>query len=210
MAWFMELDNKVPNLTSASAQYVNATRDPERTPNTYAVTWQYDNFVATLSNAVMPGVEHPEENYGNWFYGNRGVMLVNRLGYDIRPTGGGGRGRGAGGGGRGQGQAGAAGAAAAPAGQGGRGGRGGAPAAPASPLIEPKKVWDLNGRSEAPNTPFAMATKMHVRNFLDSVKSRQKPVCDMEAGFAASIPCLLANVAIQQEKTVKWDGNKAV
>jgi predicted dehydrogenase len=198
MAWFMKLDNKAPLLTSASAQYVNQARDPERTPNTYAVTWQFENFVATLSNAMIPGVEHPEENYGNWFYGNRGVMLVNRFGYDIRPRAagggrGGGRGRGAGGrGGRGE-----AGDAAAPA------------APPPPPPIEPRKVWDLNGRSEARGTEFAFATRRHVRNFLDSVKSRQKPVCDVEAGFAASLPCLLANVAIQQERTVKWDGNEA-
>ena len=70
-------------------------------------------------------------------------------------------------------------------------------------------MWDPNGRSEARGTEFAFATRRHVRNFLDSVKSRQKPVCDVEAGFAASLPCLLANVAIQQERTVKWDGNKA-
>jgi predicted dehydrogenase len=190
MAWFMKLDNKAPLLTSASAQYVNQTRDPERTPNTYAVTWQFENFVATLSNAMIPGVEQPEENYGNWFYGNRGVMRVNRFGYDVRPL--------AAGGGRG-------------GGRGGRGGRAGGatPAAGPLPPIEPKKVWDPNGRSEARNTEFALATRRHVRNFLDCVKSRQKPVCDVEAGFAASLPCLLANVAIQQEKTVKWDGNKA-
>jgi hypothetical protein len=70
-------------------------------------------------------------------------------------------------------------------------------------------VWNPDGRSEARNTEFAFATRRHVRNFLDSVKSRQKPVCDVEAGFAATLPCLLANVAIQQERTVKWDGNKA-
>ena len=159
------------------------------------MTWQFENFVATLSNAMPPGVEHPEENYGNWFYGNRGVLLVNRFGYDIRPlpTGGGRGGRGdAGRGGRGEGR-----------------GTGAAPAAPPPPPIEPKKVWDMNGRSEARETEFAFATRRHVRNFLDSVKSRQKPVCDVEAGFAASLPCLLANVAIQKEKTVKWDGNKA-
>ena len=190
MAWFMKLDNKAPLLTSASAQYVGSTRDPERTPNTYAVTWQFENFIATLSNAVIPGVEHPEENYGNWFYGNRGLMLVNRLGYDIRPVGAGGRG-----GGRG--------------GRGGQQGRGAAPAPPPATSIEAQKVWDLNGRSEARGTEFAMATRRHVRNFLDCVKSRQKPVCDMDAGFAASLPCLLAIVAIQQEKTVKWDGNNA-
>jgi predicted dehydrogenase len=190
MAWFMKLDNKAPLLTSASAQYVNQARDPERTPNTYAVTWQFENFVATLSNAMIPGVQSPEENYGNWFFGNRGVMLVNRFGFDIRPLAAGG-GRGGGRGGRGE----------------GRGG--GAPAAPPPPPIEAKRVWDVNGRSEARGTEFALATRRHVRNFLDCVRSRQKPVCDVDAGFAASLPCLLANVAIQQERTVKWDGTKA-
>lgn len=202
MAWFMKLDGKAPNLTSASAQYVNQVKDAERTPNTYAITWQFDNFIATMSNAVIPGVEHPEENYGNWFYGNSGVMLVNRLGYDIRPLGAGGRG-----GGRGP----AAPGAGAPGAGGGRGGRGGnAPAGPVQGPIEARRVWDLNGRSEAAGTPFANATRDHVKNFLDCVRSRQKPVCDMEAGFAASLPALLANVAIQQERTVKWDGNRAL
>ena len=199
MAWFMKLDGKAPNLTSASAQYVNQVKDPERTPNTYAITWQFDNFIATMSNAVIPGVEHPEENYGNWFYGNSGVMLVNRLGYDIRPVGAGGR------------RGGRGGPAGAPQGGGERGGgRGGnAPTPPAPGLIEAKRVWDLNGRSEAAGTPFANATRDHIKNFLDCVRSRQKPVCDMEAGFAASLPALLANLSIQQERTVKWDGNRA-
>jgi len=67
--------------------------------------------------------------------------------------------------------------------------------------------WYAYG-TEARGTEFAFATRRHVRNFLDAVKSRQKPNCDMEAGFAASLPCLLANVAIQQEQTLKWDGNK--
>src|SRR6185436_7654887 len=140
--------------------------------------------------------------------------LVNRFGYDIRPYGvAPGRG---GGGGRGAGAPGAAGAgapgAAAPAagapaagaapaggGGGGRGaGRGGGQApgggAPAAP-VEAKRVWDPDGRNEAAGTKFAQATVSHVRNFLDCVRSRQQPVSNMEAGFAASIPCILANVA---------------
>lgn len=211
MAWFLQLENKLPNLTSASAQYVNQVKDPERTPNTYSITWQYDNFVASMSNAMPPGIEQNEENYGDWFFGSRGVMLVNRFGYWVRPTGGAGRGGGRGG-------APAAGApaagAAGPGGGGARGGgRGGAQAGPAAPAlasIEPVRVWDPNGRSEAAGTPFANATRDHVRNFLDCVRSRQKPVCDMEAGFAASLPALLANLSIQQEKMVRWDGNRAV
>jgi predicted dehydrogenase len=179
MAWYLQLDNKAPLLTSAAAQYINRRPDPERTPNTYAVTWKFDDFVATLSNASIPDEEGGAQNYGNWFFGNRGVMLVNRYGYDVRPAGGGGRGRGRG-------------------------------AAPAVSSIEARRVWDPNGRSEARGTQFALATRSHVRNFLDSVKSRQQPNCNMEAGFAASLPCLLANVAIRQEKAVKWDGNQAI
>jgi len=61
MAWLMKLDNQAPLLTSASAQPLNKLRDPERTPGSYAVTWQYENFIATLGNVSIPGVEHPEE-----------------------------------------------------------------------------------------------------------------------------------------------------
>jgi predicted dehydrogenase len=188
-AWLLELDNKAPNLTSASAQYVGTLKDPERTPNTFSITWQFDDFVATLSNAMLPGIENPEENYGNWFFGQRGVLLLNRFGYDIKPTGGG-RGRG---------------------GRGGRGGPGAGQAAPTPPTtIEAKRVWDPNGRSEAPNTQFDHATISHVRNFLDSVRSRKPTICPMETGFAASLPCLLANVAIREERTVRFDGTKVV
>jgi len=225
MAWLMQLDNKVPNLTSASAQYVNQVKDPERTPGTFSVTWQYDTFIANLTNAVLPGTGQAEENYGNWFYAQRAVLLVNRFGYDIRPfglaPGRGGRAAGAPGGAPGAGApaagapaAGAAapaqGAAAPAGGGGGRGGRGGGAAAgPALPPLEPKRVWDPDGRNEAAGTKFAQATVSHVRNFLDCVRSRQQPVCNMEAGFAASIPCILANQAIREERTLKFDGNKA-
>lgn len=172
MSWFMRAESQVPLLTSASAQYVGTRRDPERTPNTYAATWQFGTFVATLSNAMMPGVEHPQEKYGNWFFGNEGTMVVNRLGWEIYPAGG-----------------------------GGRGGRGSAPEPPPAP----RRFRDPNGRSEARGTEFAFATRRHVRNFLDAVKSRGRTICDMEAGFYAALPCLLANVAIREERTVRWD-----
>ena len=74
MNWFMRLDDTVPLLTSASAQYVRLPRDPERVPDSYAVTWQYKNFVATLSNTMVPGVDNQQELYGNYFFGDRGVM----------------------------------------------------------------------------------------------------------------------------------------
>ena len=185
MNWFMRQDTKAPLLTSASAQYVRIPRDPERVPDTYAVTWQYENHVATLSNAMVPGLETAQELYGNYFFGNRGVLLVNRLGYEVRPY-------------------------PAPAGRGGRGRGGQNPAAPPPPPppppIEAKKFRDQSGMSEIAESAFGSATHRHVRNFLDSIKSRQKPACDIEIGFNSTLPCLLAIVSVKEGRTVKWDG----
>lgn len=183
MNWYMRTDSQTPLLTSASAQYVRIPRDPERVPDTYAVTWQFENFVATLSNAMIPGQEDPREMYGNWFFGNRGALRVNRMGYEVRPY--------------------------APAG-GGRGGRGQNPnAPPPPPPLEPKKFRDPNGMSEIAESSFGSATHRHVRDFLDAVRSRQKPNCDIEIGFNSSLPCLLAIVSVKTGLTVRWDGKVA-
>jgi predicted dehydrogenase len=177
MNWYMRADARAPLLTSASAQYVRIPRDPERVPDTYAVTWQYEDFVATLSNAMVPGAGNPQELYGNYFFGDRGVLLVNRYGYEVKPY--------------------------PPPG----GGRGQNPDAP-KPL-EPKKFTDPNGMSEVVESTFGSATHRHVRNFLDAVKSRQKPICDIEVGFNSALPCLLAIVSVKTGRTVKWDGKEA-
>ena len=42
-------------------------------------------------------------------------------------------------------------------------------------------------------------------NFLDCMKSRQKPAADMEIGYHAALPCLLALEALHQGKTLGWD-----
>ena len=34
---------------------------------------------------MIPGVEDERQLYGNHFFGDGGVMIVNRLGYEIRP-----------------------------------------------------------------------------------------------------------------------------
>ena len=52
-------------------------------------------------------------------------------------------------------------------------------------------------------------TVLHTRNFLDCIKSRQKPNCDMEVGFYSSLPCLIALLAIQNGRSFVWDGKTA-
>ena len=48
-------------------------------------------------------------------------------------------------------------------------------------------------------------TVAHGRNFVDCVKSRQKPVSELEIGFYASLPCLLAIKAVREGRSFKWD-----
>ena len=185
MMWFMEADRKTPLLTSAAAQYVSLKADPERPPDTFSIVWKFDKFVGTLTNAVpFTGEVGMGQLYGNYFYGPRGMLLVNRYGYEIRPS---------------------------------------PPRRPPSavrdparmvqlplgPPIEAEKAMDPNGMSEDPNSKFGSATVRHTRNFLDCVKSRQRPVCDIEIGFNSSLPCLLANLAIRQSKSFVWDGKTA-
>ena len=48
----------------------------------------------------------------------------------------------------------------------------------------------------------------HVRNFLDCVKSRQKPVSDIEIGHRSTSVCLLGNVALRSKQRIVWDPAK--
>ena len=97
MNWFMQARHQ----GAAPDERVGAVRPPpdaipSSCPTRYAVTWQYKDFVATLSNTMIPGVDDARQLYGNHFFGERGVMIVNRIGYEVRPyrPTGGGRGRG--------------------------------------------------------------------------------------------------------------------
>jgi hypothetical protein len=47
-----------------------------------------------------------------------------------------------------------------------------------------------------------------VQNFLDCVKSRKKPVADVEIGHRSIIPCHLANIAFRAGRKIRWDAEK--
>lgn len=46
----------------------------------------------------------------------------------------------------------------------------------------------------------------HVRNFLDCVKSRQRPAGDIEIGHASTATCLIGNIALRTGLKLHWDG----
>ena len=45
----------------------------------------------------------------------------------------------------------------------------------------------------------------HVRNFLDCVKSRKRPISDIEIGHRSTSACLLGNVAFRSKERIEWD-----
>ncbi|MGE9271259.1 MAG: Gfo/Idh/MocA family protein [Verrucomicrobiales bacterium] len=45
----------------------------------------------------------------------------------------------------------------------------------------------------------------HVRDFLDCIRSRKQPICDVEVGAGSAICCQLLNMAYRSGQPVKWD-----
>lgn len=45
----------------------------------------------------------------------------------------------------------------------------------------------------------------HMRNFLNCVKTREKPICDIEVGFRSVTVCHLGNISLRLGRTLKWD-----
>jgi predicted dehydrogenase len=47
--------------------------------------------------------------------------------------------------------------------------------------------------------------RLHARNFLDCVKSRERPVSDVESGHRVSTLCHLANLSLRLGRGIRWD-----
>ncbi len=214
--WFMNADSKVPIRTTANGAFLAVPdADPEQVPDTFSISWLYDNFIMTFANGevyMADGIE----NWGVFFVGNRGSLQVNRQGWAVRPVvphvirkqgpppppTAGGVTLGAGGTAIAPGAAGAPGPGGAGGGGRGGGGRGGGGRGGNAnlPPIEAKMYVNPRGGVEEDYPLDA-----HTRNFLDCIKSRQKPNADMEIGYYAALPCLLALESLQQGKPLGWD-----
>jgi predicted dehydrogenase len=51
----------------------------------------------------------------------------------------------------------------------------------------------------------APAIRGHMRNLLDCIETRAKPVADIEQGHISSASCILANLSLKLGRTLKWD-----
>jgi len=53
-----------------------------------------------------------------------------------------------------------------------------------------------------------VASKEHHQNWLESIKSRKLPICDVAIGHHSATVCHLGNISIRTGKKLKWDPAK--
>ncbi len=87
--------------------------------------------------------------------------------------------------------------AGAPAGRGARGGRGPA----GSGGVASDSRYGLGGED---------TMMMNERDWVECMKSRKRPFCDVEDGHRVAVICNLANLSMDLKRAVRWDPDKEV
>jgi predicted dehydrogenase len=54
-------------------------------------------------------------------------------------------------------------------------------------------------------THVAPAVRRHMQNFLEAIRTRGRPVADIEEGHISTASCILANLALRLNRTLAWD-----
>jgi predicted dehydrogenase len=71
------------------------------------------------------------------------------------------------------------------------------------PAVKPVP-WTEAAKQRASNDLFAS----HARNFLDCIKSRERPVADVEDGHRTATACHLVNLPLRLGRELRWDAEK--
>lgn len=156
--------------------------DNRETPDTMEVVFEYPGFIATFShrdcNAYYPSNRH---HYGIEFFGTDGTMYLNRSGFWVTPevT---------------------------------------SPDESLEPYYlrqvrenqNPRQPWEDRYQPTTTRSDFRTGARsdqhiQHVRNFIDCLKSRAKPISDVETGHRSTTAPLLANIALKVGRKIHWD-----
>ncbi len=66
---------------------------------------------------------------------------------------------------------------------------------------------DREGRLERADTRLYLS-KDHHKNWLDCIRSRKLPICDVEVGHRSATVCHLGNIAVRTGRAITWDPQK--
>ena len=76
-------------------------------------------------------------------------------------------------------------------------------------LIEASEAMDLKPRVEV-NEPgsFGPATRAHIRNFIECVRTRKEPSAPVEAGQSTNIVLCMALESLRSGRRLRWNGER--
>ena len=67
---------------------------------------------------------------------------------------------------------------------------------------------ELATRVIGDNEKRVYKSENHYRDFTNSIKSRKKPICDIETGHRSATVCNLGNIAVEAKRPLKWNPKK--
>jgi predicted dehydrogenase len=87
------------------------------------------------------------------------------------------------------------------------------PAGRGAQTIHKDVTYELDQYPEDKTEPrlekhVAPAIRYHMRNLLDNMATRGRPVSDIEEGYISSSCCILANLSMKLGRTLAWDAGK--
>ena len=74
------------------------------------------------------------------------------------------------------------------------------------PELKGDKVWTQPVKDQSGD--WKQQYILHIRNFLDCIKSRKRPVADVEDGHRVATTCHLTNISLQTGRKIRWDVEK--
>jgi predicted dehydrogenase len=155
--------------------------DDADTPDTLQITYEYPGFVLSYEASMLndhgcggrtPGKKYyltrtPDDRpHGMAFYGSKGSLFADRLGFEVYPE----------------------------------------PQGETGPGVAKFSSAALEGfRAERLEVAGEDATDLHVKNFIECVRSRQKPAADVEIAHRSTIVPHLGNIAFRAGTKICWD-----
>lgn len=179
--WAMNVEAPLA-VTAAGGKFV--LRDNRETPDTLEVVFEYPGFIATFSHREVNGYAPDGRDYGIQFFGSDGTLFVDREGYELIPE------------------------------------SSGDFEEPVPRYLEeveaalnPAEPWERERRQPKSRTRYLKGDGSeqhirHVRNFVDCVKSREKPRSDVQIGHLSTAAPHLANIALRTGRRIRWDAQK--
>jgi len=132
------------------------------TPDTQQVLWEYPEFSMVWEHALGVGRGPEAREHGVQFHGEKGVLVVDRAGWEVYPE--------------------------------------------TDRIDKSVREYKSAGLPRQVYRPDREDMHLaHVQNFIDCMRSREKPNSDVEIGHNSMIACHLGNAAVRLGRRVYWD-----